>query len=70
MEVPRSRFAPVKTTDDLLLVRSDAYALGDDGVLEPCFDGDPPVVTLGPGLRRPTTSRRTSPVACRRCAGS
>src|SRR6478609_3082473 len=52
VEVPRSRFAPVKTTDDLLLVRSDAYALRDDGRLEPCFAGDPPVVTLGPALRR------------------
>ena len=30
LRVPRSRFAPVKTTSDLLVVRSDAYALGDD----------------------------------------
>jgi UTP--glucose-1-phosphate uridylyltransferase len=30
-QVPRSRFAPVKTTDDLLVVRSDAYELGDFG---------------------------------------
>ncbi len=52
VEVPRSRFAPVKTTDDLLLVRSDAYELRDDGVLAPCFDGDPPLVTLGSRLRR------------------
>ena len=51
VEVPRSRFAPVKTTDDLLVVRSDAYVLRDDGTLEPCFAGDPPVVTLGPSLR-------------------
>ncbi len=28
--VPRSRFAPVKTTDDLLLLRSDAYRLDAD----------------------------------------
>ncbi|MCU0789358.1 MAG: UTP--glucose-1-phosphate uridylyltransferase, partial [Verrucomicrobia bacterium] len=28
--VPRSRFAPVKATSDLLAVRSDAYVLGDD----------------------------------------
>jgi UTP--glucose-1-phosphate uridylyltransferase len=27
IEVPRSRFVPVKTTDDLLVLRSDAYAL-------------------------------------------
>ncbi|MDP9345828.1 MAG: UTP--glucose-1-phosphate uridylyltransferase, partial [Actinomycetota bacterium] len=52
VHVPRARFAPVKTTDGLLLVRSDAYALREDGVLEPRFDGDPPVVTLGPAARR------------------
>ncbi|RTE49806.1 UTP--glucose-1-phosphate uridylyltransferase [Actinobaculum sp. 352] len=28
--VDRSRFLPVKTTDDLLLLRSDAYELGED----------------------------------------
>ncbi|MGZ6705353.1 MAG: UTP--glucose-1-phosphate uridylyltransferase [Solirubrobacteraceae bacterium] len=52
VHVPRARFAPVKTTDDLLVVRSDAYALRADGVLEPRFAGDPPVVALGPGYRR------------------
>lgn len=30
IRVPRSRFAPVKTTDDLLAVRSDAYTLTND----------------------------------------
>ena len=44
--VPRSRFAPVKTTDDLLLVRSDAYQLTSDGQMRPAFDGQEPVVTL------------------------
>jgi UTP--glucose-1-phosphate uridylyltransferase len=44
--VPRSRFAPVKTTDDLLVVRSDAYELRDDARLAPAFDGAPPVVAL------------------------
>ena len=29
IEVPRTRFAPVKTTDDLLVLRSDVYRLGD-----------------------------------------
>jgi UTP--glucose-1-phosphate uridylyltransferase len=46
--VPRARFAPVKTTDDLLLIRSDAYALDDAGHLSPTFDGPPPVVALDP----------------------
>ena len=44
--VPRSRFAPVKTTDDLLLVRSDAYELTSDGQMRPGFDGQEPIVTL------------------------
>ncbi len=30
IRVPRSRFSPVKTTDDLLAVRSDAYVLTDE----------------------------------------
>ena len=46
VHVPRSRFAPVKTTDDLLLVRSDAYELTSDGQLRPRFDGQEPVITL------------------------
>jgi UTP--glucose-1-phosphate uridylyltransferase len=33
--VPRTRFVPVKTTDDLLLLRSDAYTLTDDGRVLP-----------------------------------
>jgi len=48
VHVPRSRFAPVKTTDDLLVVRSDAYELTDDGQLWPGFAGPAPVVTLDP----------------------
>jgi UTP--glucose-1-phosphate uridylyltransferase len=34
LRVPRERFAPVKTTNDLLTVRSDAYVLHDDGRVE------------------------------------
>jgi UTP--glucose-1-phosphate uridylyltransferase len=30
VRVPRTRFAPVKTNDDLLVIRSDAYVLTDD----------------------------------------
>lgn len=48
--VPRSRFMPVKTTDDLLVLRSDAYRLQSDGRL--AFAGSPdlgpPVVALDP----------------------
>ncbi len=46
VQVPRSRFAPVKTTNDLLVVRSDAYELTSDGRMAPTFDGPGPVVTL------------------------
>src|SRR4051794_36049426 len=31
LRVPRTRFTPVKTTNDLLALRSDAYAVADDG---------------------------------------
>ena len=34
LRVPRKRFAPVKTTDDLLVVRSDAYSLTDEARME------------------------------------
>ncbi len=46
IHVPRTRFAPVKTTEDLLVVRSDAYELSSDGQMRPSFDGPGPVVTL------------------------
>jgi UTP--glucose-1-phosphate uridylyltransferase len=46
VHVPRARFAPVKTTDDLLVVRSDAYALRDDGAMAPQFEGPGPLVAL------------------------
>jgi UTP--glucose-1-phosphate uridylyltransferase len=46
--VPRIRFAPVKTTDDLCAVRSDAYVLTDDAhvVLVDERDGRVPFVAL------------------------
>jgi UTP--glucose-1-phosphate uridylyltransferase len=33
--VPRTRFVPVKTTDDLLVLRSDVYGLSDESLVEP-----------------------------------
>jgi len=44
--VPRGRFLPVKTTNELLLLRSDVYQLADDGVLTMVPEAAP-VVTLG-----------------------
>ena len=44
IEVDRSRFLPVKTTNDLLLLRSDVYGVGDDLVLR--ARTEPPAVAL------------------------
>lgn len=48
IEVPRSRFAPVKSTSDLLALRSDAYQILADGQvrLHPERQDQPPVITL------------------------
>ena len=47
LRVPRARFAPVKTTADLLAVRSDAYELTDDGRIVPApLARQVPVVSL------------------------
>lgn len=46
--VPRNRFAPVKTTADLLALRSDAYVVTDDFrlALDPSRVGRPPLIDL------------------------
>ena len=49
--VERSRFLPVKTTDDLLLLRSDVYAQGVDGTLA-CVADPVPLVKLDPRFYR------------------
>lgn len=48
IEVPRSRFAPVKTCADLMALRSDAYEVLEDGQvrLVASRQGVPPVITL------------------------
>lgn len=38
IEVGRDRFVPVKTTNDLLVLRSDVYDIGDDFVLDQVAD--------------------------------
>ena len=48
--VPRTRFVPVKTTDDLLVLRSDVYTLSDDLV-----------VSRGARARREPAVRRARP---------
>jgi UTP--glucose-1-phosphate uridylyltransferase len=46
IEVGRDRFIPVKTTNDLLILRSDVYDIGQDFGLDPA--ADPPYVELDP----------------------
>merc|ERR1719456_187141 len=48
LKIPRSRFAPVKTTNDLLALRSDAYVLTPDFRIElaPSRRGVPPNIKL------------------------
>jgi UTP--glucose-1-phosphate uridylyltransferase len=50
LRVPRSRFVPVKTTNDLLSLRSDAYVVGAGRAvhLAPERAGVPPLVDLDP----------------------
>lgn len=43
VEVERERFLPVKTTNELLLLRSDLYTLSEDGTLECRVDALPQV---------------------------
>ncbi len=51
LRVPRTRFAPVKTTNDLLAVRSDVYILTDDlqVIQNPVRKLEPIVISLDPG---------------------
>jgi UTP--glucose-1-phosphate uridylyltransferase len=50
IRVPRSRFRPVKTTDDLLVTRSDVYEVDDESRLHlaPVRHGRPPLARLDP----------------------
>ncbi|MCZ4498474.1 MAG: putative uridylyltransferase [Marmoricola sp.] len=41
IEVPRERYVPVKTTNDLLVLRSDVYEIGADFVLDQAADAVP-----------------------------
>ena len=62
IEVGRDRFVPVKTTNDLLVLRSDVYDLGQDFVLDQVADDIPFVdldgnfykhpIVCGPGAMR------------------
>ena len=49
--VPRRRFEPVKTTADLLLIRSDRYRIDDTSSLQRVDPHPVPEVELGPEFR-------------------
>ncbi len=53
VNVPRSRFFPVKTTGDLLLLRSDAVQIDAVGNMQlaPECGGEPPIVQLSPDYK-------------------
>jgi UTP--glucose-1-phosphate uridylyltransferase len=78
LRVPRTRFAPVKTTNDLLALRSDAYVLtagwrvqlaeGRDA--PPLVDLDPKHFKLLPGFEERFPAGPPSLVACERLAVS
>jgi UTP--glucose-1-phosphate uridylyltransferase len=51
LAVDRSRFRPVKTTNELLLIRSDLYRLSEDCLVESTIDHPEPLVDLGPAYK-------------------
>lgn len=72
LRVPRERFIPVKTTNDLLVVRSDAYALDGSSRLvssrsaAPLVSLDPDVYKLVGDFDQRFASGPPSLVACDR----
>jgi len=55
INVPRSRFLPVKATSDLLLVQSDLYKLSEDGYVvrnEARTNPSNPSIELGPEFKK------------------
>lgn len=70
IEVPRSRFLPVKTTNELLLLRSDVYALSEGAEFE-AQAPEVPTVRLDPQFYKTIgefEDRIPDPPSLRRCA--
>ena len=51
LAVDRSRFRPVKTTNELLLIRSDLYRLTPECEVESTITHPEPFIDLGPAYR-------------------
>ncbi len=51
LHVPRSRFRPVKSTNELLLIRSDIYRLDEHWQVQSTIDHPEPFVDLGKAYR-------------------
>ncbi len=72
MLVPRTRFRPVKTTNELTLLRSDRYRLSDDWLVETTVEGPEPRIDLGPEFTLVPDFERRFPAgvpSLRRCTG-
>ena len=63
IEVGRDRFVPVKTTNDLLVLRSDVYDIGSDFVLDQVAVEVPFVELDGRSTRWSASSTSGSPRA-------
>ena len=66
--VDRDRFVPVKTTDDLLVLRSDVYDLGRDYALDQAGERVPFVELDGRHYKLVDQFDRRFPEGRRRCA--
>ena len=51
ISVPRNRFRPVKSTNELLLVQSDIFEMDEDAQLVATIDHAEPAITLGSAYR-------------------
>jgi UTP--glucose-1-phosphate uridylyltransferase len=71
LRVPRTRFTPVKTTNDLLALRSDAYEVAEDGSVV-LAAAKPPFIDLDDDhfkLVGDFESRVEEPPSLRECEG-
>ena len=66
--VPRTRFRPVKTTNELLLVRSDIFELAADSTVVSVIDHPEPYVDLDKPFKLVPGFEQRFATGCPRCA--